>query len=232
MADAAPASAPDPTHETPSAAQLRVLMEHLNQFNPVFSEVAKGVADRRAGDRKTRVDIAVAELIPLLPLADTPPHLGGFQHPESRVANMAVAVHNRKMPDDVLMPVRRLVNSDDAHSVLADTIRELHRRGVQNAPERVAAMYIASRLPKIEPPLTMRKLTKRTQEIRRLTGEFDRRLHGAIQGMQEEKVLQSVVRGKGRTGLGGGGSRRTRTRKQVRGKSKKGRKQGRQTRRC
>ena len=223
MADAAPASVHDPAHETPSAAQLRVLMEHLNRFSPVFSEVAKGVADRRAGDRKTRVDIAVAELTPLLPLADTPPHMGRFQLPESRVASMAVAIHNQKVPDDMLMPVRRLVNSDDAKSVLADAIRELHRRGVQYAPERVAALYIASRLPKIDGQLTMRKLTARTQEIRRLTSEFDRRLHGAIQGLQEERGLQGAVRGKGRTGLSGG-KRRTRTRKRVRGKLTKGRK--------
>ena len=230
MADAAPASVHDPAHETPSAAQLRVLMEHLNRFSPVFSEVAKGVADRRAGDRKTRVDIAVAELTPLLPLADTPPHMGRFQLPESRVASMAVAIHNQKVPDDMLIPVRRLVNSDDAKSVLADAIRELHRRGVQYAPERVAALYIASRLSKIEGQLTMRKLTKRRQEIRRLTSEFDRRLHGAIQGLQEERGLQGAVRGKGRTGLGGGWCSRTRKRHQS--KSKKGRRGRKGTRRA
>jgi len=230
MADAAPASVHDPAHETPSAAQLRVLMEHLNRFSPVFSEVAKGVADRRAGDRKTRVDIAVAELTPLLPLADTPPHMGRFQLPESRVASMAVAIHNQKVPDDVLIPVRRLVNSDDAKSVLADAIRELHRQGVQYAPERVAALYIASRLSKIEGQLTMRKLTKRRQEIRRLTSEFDRRLHGAIQGLQEERGLQGAVRGKGRTGLGGGWCSRTRKRHQS--KSKKGRRGRKGTRRA
>jgi len=242
MADAAPASVHDPAHETPSAAQLRVLMEHLNRFSPVFSEVAKGVADRRAadrraGDRKTRVDIAVAELTPLLPLADTPPHMGRFQLPESRVASMAVAIHNQKVPDDMLIPVRRLVNSDDAKSVLADAIRELHRRGVQYAPERVAALYIASRLSKIEGQLTMRKLTKRRQEIRRLTSEFDRRLHGAIQGLQEERGLQGAVRGKGRTGLGKGrtglgGGWCSRTRKRHQSKSKKGRRGRKGTRRA
>lgn len=217
MADAVP------TRETPSDAQLRVLMEHLDRINPAFTEIAKATADGRVGDRKARVDAAVAELIPLLPLADTPPHLGGYQLPGSQVATMAVAVHNRKVPDDVLIPVRRLVNSEDDKSVLADAIRKLHRQGVQDAPERVAALYIASRLPKIDPPLTMRKLTERTKEIHRLTGEFDRRLQGAIRGLQEEGRLQSAVRAKGRTGLGGG----RRTRKQIRGKSKKGRKQGR-----
>lgn len=198
-------------------------MEHLDRINPAFTEIAKGVPDRRAGDRKARVDAAIAELTPLLPLADTPQHLGGYQLPGFQVSAMAVAVHNRNVPTDVLMPVQRLVNSDDDTSVLADVIRKLQQQGVQNAPERVAALYVASRLPKIEGAPTMRQLTVRTKEINRLTAEFDHRLRGAIRGMQDERRLQDAVRAKGRTGLGGG-SRRMRMRKQQRNKSKKGRK--------
>jgi len=220
-----------PARDAPSAAQLRVLMEHLNRINPAFTEIAKGVADRRAGDRKARVNTAVAQLTPLLPLADTPHHMEDYELPANRVANMAVAVHNRKVPDEDLLPVRQLVNSDDAKSVLADAIRELHQQGVPNAPERVAALYIASQLPKIKGAPTMRQLSHRTREIRRLTGEFDRRLHGAIWGMQEERGVQDVVRAKGRTGLSGGG-RRMRTRKKSKGrKGHKGRKPDRRTRR-
>lgn len=196
-------------------------MEHLNQINPAFAEVAKGVADRRAGDRKSRVDTAVAELTPLLPLANIPPHMGGYQLPEFRLANMTVAIHNQKVADEVLMPVRRLVNSDNAKSVLADAIRKLHQQGVHDAQERVAALYIASTLPKIVGSPTMRQLTHRTREIRRISKEFDRHMQGAVEELQEEKGLQDAVRVKGRTGLGGG-SRRTRKRKQVRNKGRKG----------
>jgi hypothetical protein len=220
MADA------DPAHANLSEAEAKALMDDLDRFNPAFTEAVNAVADRRAGERKARVNAAVAELTPLLALADTPQHLGGYQLPGFQVAAMATAVHNQKVPDATLMPVRRLVNADDDKSVLADVIRELHRQGVQNAPERVAALYIASRLPKIEGTPTMRQVTERTREIRRLSDEFDRRLRGAIREMRKEKWLQDALRAKGRTGLKRGGKRRTRkrTRKQIRTQSKRGRK--------
>jgi len=202
-------------------------MEHLDRFNPAFTEVAKGVADSRAGDRKARVNAAIAELTPLLPLTYTSQqHLGGYQLPGSQVATMAVTVHNQKVSDNVLLPVQQLVNSDDANSVLADVIQKLQEQRVQNAPERVAALYIASILPKIKGTPNMRQLTHRTREIRRLAQEFHRRLHGAIRGSQEEKGLHNMMLVKGQTGLKRGGKWRTRkrTRMQRTGKSKKGRK--------
>ena len=219
MADA------DPARAELSEAESKALMVELDRFNPAFADVLNTVADRRAGDRKARVDAAAAELTPLLPLADTPQQLAGYQLPGSQVATMAVAVHNRKVPDATLMPVRRLVNTDDSKSVLADVIRKLYRQGVQNAPERVAALSIASRLPKIEGMPTMRQLSERTREIRRLSDEFDRRLRGAIREMRNEKWLQDALRAKARTGLKRGGKRQTRkrTRKQRTVKSKKGR---------
>jgi len=210
--------------ETPIDAELGVLMKQMGRFAPAFDEIAKGVADGRSGDRKARVDTVVAEIAPLLPLADTPPHLGGYQLPGMQTTTMAAAVHNRKVPDDVLMPVRRLVNTPDATNILPDVIRELQRQGVQNPTGRVAALYIASRLPKIDGTPTMRQLTHRTREIHRLAQEFDRRLGGAVRGMQEEQGLQNAVRAKGRTGLGSGRWRtRKRTRKRIRKKSRKGR---------
>jgi hypothetical protein len=189
MADADPA----PARESPSAAQLRVLMEHLNKFNPAFTEVSQGVADRRAGDRKSRVNAAVAELTPLLPLADTP-YVAGYHTPQARIHTMAVAINNRNIDHTQFMPIRRLVNTDDAQNILPYVIYRLNDAGVNRAAEKVAALYVASRLPTIEVPPTMHQLSQRSRDIQRLLREYMRRFHGALDTTEQEQRLLTSVR--------------------------------------
>ena len=152
------------------------------------------MASSKAKDHQSRINAAVAELIPLLPLTDVLPSMLKNPPPEtqeSRVVDMVQRILKYKKPDDTLIPVQRVVDSDGAESVLDNTIQELHQQGVKHALERVAALYIAYRLSK-EHGSSMRRGNARLfrKQIQTLISDFNRRLTGTNRGFKDLKDIR------------------------------------------
>ena len=153
------------------------------------------MASSKAKDRESRINAAVAELTPLLPLTDVPPSMlknPPPETPESRIVDMVQRILKLKKPVDTFKPVQRVVDSDGAESVLDDTIRELHLRGVNHALERVAALYVAYRLSKEEHGSSRQRGNARLlrKQIQTLISDFNHHLTGTIRGFKDLKDIR------------------------------------------